>query len=73
MTGFDRVDDRFKAVDDRFSALDERLDYRFGALASDLRAAFEHELRSQSITILFGLMGVVMTMAGLAFALARFT
>ncbi len=70
---FDRVDDRFKAVDDRFSALDERLDYRFGALASDLRATFEHELRSQSITILFGLMGVVMTMSGLAFALARFT
>jgi hypothetical protein len=77
---FDRVDDRFAAmeerfdrVDDRFAAVEERMGLRFDAMGSDLRASFEHELRTQTTTMIFALVGVVLTMAGLAFALARFT
>jgi hypothetical protein len=39
----------------------------------ELRAAFEHELRGQTTTMFFALVSVVLTMAALAFALARFT
>ncbi len=56
-------------VDGRFNAMDDRI----SASASDLRASFEHELRSQMTTVMFGLVSVVLTMAALAFALARFT
>lgn len=62
------------------AALEERMDFRFArvedrfnAALSDLRATFEHELRGQTMTIVFGMVSVVLTMAVLAFALARFT
>jgi len=57
----------------RLSHVEERLDERIGAAASDLRATFEHELRVQTTTVIFGLASVVLTMAALAFALVRFT
>jgi hypothetical protein len=66
---FDRIDDRFARTDDRFAAMEDRI----SAMGSDLRASFEHELRGQTMTMMFGMVGVVMTMAVLAFALARFT
>ena len=61
-----------------------RVDESIGAASADLRATFEHELRAQSssfghelraqtTTMVFGLVGVVLTMAALAFALVRFT
>ncbi len=77
---FDRIDDRFARVDDRFAVLEQRIDDRFAlneertnAGVSDLRATLEHELRSQSTTIIFGLVGMVLTMAALAVALVRLT
>lgn len=77
---FDSIDERFNAVNERFTAMDDRIT----AATSDLRATFEHEmrlqsesfgqqLRSQTTTMVFGLVSVVLTMAALAFALARFT
>lgn len=77
---FDSIDERFNAVNQRFTAMDDRIT----ATTSDLRATFEHEmrvqsesfgqqLRSQTTTMVFGLVSVVLTMAALAFALARFT
>ncbi len=72
---FDRIDDRFGRNDDRFSALDDRfsaLDDRLKATGFELRASFEHELRKQTTTMIFALVSVVLTMAALAFALARF-
>ena len=70
---------RFARVEERFNAMDSH----FRAAMSDLRATFEHELRSQSnsfghelrsqtTTMVFALVGVVLTMAALAFALVRF-
>lgn len=77
---FDSIDERFNAVNERFTAMDDRIT----AATSDLQATFEHEmrlqsesfgqqLRSQTTTMVFGLVSVVLTMAALAFALARFT
>ena len=77
---FDSIDERFNAVNERFTAMDDRIT----AATSDLRATFEHEmrlqsesfgqqLRSQTTTMVFGLVSVVLTMSALAFALARFT
>lgn len=77
---FDSINERFNAVNERFTAMDDRIT----AATSDLRATFEHEmrlqsesfgqqLRSQTTTMVFGLISVVLTMAALAFALARFT
>ncbi|HTJ74489.1 MAG TPA: hypothetical protein VL337_03915 [Acidimicrobiales bacterium] len=76
----DRVYERFNQVDERFNRVDESIE----AARADLRATFEHELRAQSssfgqelraqtTTMVFGLVGVVLTMAALAFALVRFT
>lgn len=84
---FDAIDERFNAVNERFNAVNERftaMDDRITAATSDLQATFEHEmrlqsesfgqqLRSQTTTMVFGLVSVVLTMAALAFALARFT
>src|SRR5688572_5326689 len=77
---FDRVDERFNALEERFGERFKGLDWRFEGLddrlrggMSELRAAFEHELRAQTNTVVFGLVSVVLTMAVLAFALARFT
>ena len=84
---FDSIDERFNAVHERFNAISERftaMDDRITAATSDLQATFEHEmrvqsesfgqqLRSQTTTMVFGLVSVVLTMAALAFALARFT
>ena len=81
---FTALDDRFDRIDDRFTALDDRFTSHISAAVSDLRATFEHEMRLQTITFgqevrsqtntsLFALVGVVLTMAALAFALVRFT
>ena len=80
---FNALEERFNSIDERVNAIDERfkgLDWRFEGLddrlkggMSELRAAFEHELRGQTTTMVFGLVSVVLTMAALAFALARFT
>jgi hypothetical protein len=73
---FDQVDERFNAIEERFKGLDwrfEGLDDRLRGGMSELRAAFERELRGQTTTMVFGLVSVVLTMAALAFALARFT
>jgi hypothetical protein len=77
---FERVEEHFNRVDEQFNRVDESI----RAATSDLRATFEHELRSQSstferelrsqtTTMVFGLVGVVLTMAALAFALVSFT
>jgi len=77
---FARLDDRFNSIDERFTAMDDRIT----AATSDLRATFEHEMRLQSesfgqelrpqtTTMVLGMVSVVLTMAALAFALARFT
>ena len=65
----ERMELRFARVDERFNGVDGRI----SAMGSELRASFEHELRGQTTTMMFGLIGVVLTMAALAFALARFT
>jgi hypothetical protein len=87
-----RIDLRFELVDEHFNRI---VDESIRAATSDLRATFEHELRSQSstfehelrsqsstferelrsqtTTMVFGLVGVVLTMAALAFALVSFT
>jgi archaellum component FlaC len=80
---FNALEERFNSIDERFNSIDERfkgLDWRFEGLddrlkggMSELRAAFEHELRGQTTTMVFGMVSVVLTMAALAFALARFT
>ena len=66
---FERVEERFERVDERF----ERMEERIKAAMFELRATFEHELRAQTTTMVFAVVGVVLTMAALAFALARFT
>jgi hypothetical protein len=75
-----RIDDRFARVDDRFAVLEKRIDDRFAvneeranAAVSDVRATLERELRSQSTTMIFGLVGIMLTMAALAVALVRLT
>lgn len=65
----EHVDGRFARIVERFDAMDERMK----ASSLDLRASFEHELRAQMTTVMFGLVSTVLTMAALAFALARFT
>lgn len=84
---FGRVDERFNGIEERFKGIEERIEERFKGLdwrfeglderlkggMSELRATFEHELRGQTATMVFGLVSVVLTMAALAFALARFT
>lgn len=60
-------------MDERFVQAEENLGFRFEALESGIRAAFEHELRGQAITLFFAMVTVVMTMAALAFSLVRFT
>ncbi len=56
-------------IDLRFDGVDEQIK----AATSDLRAVFEHELRSQTTTVVFGMVTIVLTMAALAFALVRFS
>jgi len=73
---FNLIDERFKVIDERFVGLDTRftgMDDRIRESAADLRATFEHELRAQTTTMMFGMISVVLTMAALAFALVRFT
>ena len=77
---FQLIDERFQGLGERFKGLEEGVNWRFDSLddrvkaaTSDLRATFEHELRSQTTTMVFGLVSVVLTMAALAFALVRFT
>jgi hypothetical protein len=54
-------------------AMEARIDLRFEAFEHRLTGSFEHELRQQTMTTMFGMVGVVLTMAALAFALARLT
>ena len=68
-----RIELRFAQVEERFEERFNAMDDRITVAASDLRATFEHELRSQTATMVLGLVGVVLTMAALAFGLARFT
>jgi len=56
-------------IDDRFALNEERTN----AAVSEVRATLEHELRSQSTTMIFGLVGMMLTMAALAVALFRLT
>ena len=63
----ERLDLRFDRVDDRFALTEERTK----AAMSDLRATLERELRSQSTTMIFGLVGIMLTMAALAVAMFR--
>ena len=70
---FDRVDDRFDRIDDRFGVLEERIEERTNAATSEVRASLEHELRSQTTTLFFGLVSMMLTMAALAVALVRLT
>ena len=76
----ERFEGRFDAVNERFNAMDARIT----TATSDLRATLEHEMRlqstsfgqevrSQTTSMVFGLVSVVLTMAALAFALVRFT
>jgi hypothetical protein len=70
---FSRIHDRFAQMDDRFTALDETIAMRFESSENRMKAAFEHELRGQAITLFWAQVTVVMTMAALAFGLVRFT
>ena len=67
-------------ITERFNGMDHRISWAM----SDLRATFEpemraqtitfgQEVRSQSTTTVFALVGVVLTLAALAFPLVRFT
>lgn len=62
-------------IDERFTRVDESIK----AATADLRATFERELRmveqglrTQTITMMFALVSVVLTMSALAFSLDRF-
>ena len=68
-----RMDLRFERVEERFEERFERVEERIRAAMFELRSTFEHELRAQTTTMVFAVVGVVLTMAALAFALARFT
>ncbi len=72
------------ALEERMGLRVARVDESIKTVSADLRATFEHELRSQTTifqdnlrtqitTVLFALVSVVLTMAALAFALVRFT
>ena len=52
---------------------DGQMGVGFDAMISDLKATFAHGLRTQARTMVFGMVSVVVVMAALAFALARFT
>lgn len=68
-----RIDLRLARVEERFEERFNSMEHQMVAANADLRASFEHELRSQITTVVFGLASVVLTMAALAFALVRFT
>ena len=70
---FARVDDRLDRIEEGFEERLNGVNDRIEASASGLRAMFEHELRKQTMALVFGMVSVVMTMAALAFALVRFT
>lgn len=65
----ERLNGRFDSIDERFKATDSRID----ATAADQRASFEHELRSQTNTLVLGFGSLVLTIAAMAFALVRLT
>ncbi len=75
-----RMDARFEALeqrmDARFEALEQRMDARFEAMEYRLLAAFRGELNaavtSQTRTMIFTTTGAVVSLGGLALALARF-
>jgi hypothetical protein len=70
-----RIDDRFTAVGQRFTALEGRIDDRTEALEQRLLAAFRGELNaaitSQTRAMIFTTGGAVVSLGGLALALAR--
>lgn len=75
---FDLVDRRAKAIDQRFEMLGQRLDQRFEASEHKLLAAFRGELLAQSNainsqmkTLIFANVGTVISMAALAFGVAK--
>ena len=68
-----RLDERFERVEERSKAAVSELRATFEHELRAQSSAFGHELRAQTTTMVFALVGVVLTMAALAFALARFT
>ena len=77
---FEALDQRFDALDQRFETLDQRLDQRFEASEHKLLAAFRWELLAQSNvitaqtrTLLIANVGTVLSLAALAFGVARLT
>jgi hypothetical protein len=77
---FGAVDSRFEALDQRFDLVDQRMDERFEAWEHKLLAAFRAELLAQSNVIsaqtralIKANLGTVLSMAALAFAIARLT
>ena len=69
---FTEVDRRFEQVDHRFELVEAKID----DLRNELLAAFRGELVAavtvQTRSLLLGVLGAVVTMSGLAFALTRF-
>ncbi len=76
----ERLDLRFGLVDQRFEALEQGLDQRFEATENKLLAGFRAELLAQSNVIsaqtralIKANLGTVLSMAALAFAVAKLT
>ena len=53
--------------------MDERFDQRLEATEHALVGVFHRELNAQTKAMIFGMITIVLAMAALAFALARFT
>ena len=68
-----RIDLRFERVEESIRAAKSELRATFEHELRAQSSTFGHELRAQTTTMVFALVGVVLTMAALAFALARFT
>ncbi|MGH9011442.1 MAG: hypothetical protein ACRDYF_16590 [Acidimicrobiia bacterium] len=77
---FEAQEQRFQLVDQRFDALERHLDQRFEGWEHKLLAAFREELLAQSNVIgaqtralIKANLGTVVSLAALAFAVARLT
>lgn len=74
---FERVEERIKgAMSELRATFEHEMRTQSSGFEHELRAqssAFGHELRAQTTTMVFALVGVVLTMAALAFGLAKFT
>lgn len=68
---FDAIDQRFDAIDHRFDAIDGRFALQKAELIGELRGEIIKGITSQTRTVMFGLVGSVVSMAGLAFGLVK--